>query len=94
MCKSRSKSESQDCSKCQRQSGSKSKNRKFNQVVQSDSDDESQYDDYTETKQEYGNVETLYYHGVVIHSSEQKCRIMCDIKMTLGAKSCLKPVQS
>ena len=39
--------------------------------------------------QEYDNVETFYYHDVVIQSSEQKHRIMCDLKMTLGAKSCL-----
>ena len=34
-------------------------------------------------------METLYYHNVVIQSSEQKHRITCDLKMTLGAKSCL-----
>ena len=76
VCKSRSKSQSQDHSKGQRQSRSKSKNRKFNEVVQSDSNDEGQYDDYIETKQEYDNVETFYYHNVVIQSSEQKHRIM------------------
>ena len=32
-------------------------------------------------------METLYYHDVVIQSSEQKLRIMYDLKMTLGAKS-------
>ena len=52
-------------------------------------DDEGQYDGYIETKQEYDNVETLNYHDGVIQSSEQKHRIMCDLKMTLGAKSCL-----
>ena len=88
-CKSRNKSQSQDHSKGQRQSRSKSKNRKFNEVVQSDCDDEGQYNDYVETKQEYDKVETLYYHNVAIQSSEQKHRMMCDLKMTLGAKSCL-----
>ena len=34
-------------------------------------------------------MDTSYYHNVIIQSSEQKCRIMCDFKMTLGAKSCL-----
>ena len=28
-------------------------------------------------------MESLNYHDVVIQSSEQKCRIMCDLKMTL-----------
>ena len=89
VCKSRSKSLSQDHSIGQRQSRSKSKNRKFNEVVQSNPDDETKYNDYIETKQEYDNVVTLYYHNVVIQASEQKCRIICDLKMTLGAKSCL-----
>ena len=41
--------------------------------------------------QEYDNVETLYYHDVVICSNEQaKCRILCDLKINLGTKTCLK----
>ena len=51
--------------------GLKAKNKKFNEVVQSDSDDEGQYDDYIDTKQEHDNVETLYYHNVLIQSSKQ-----------------------
>ena len=44
------------------------------------------------TLQEYDNVETLYYHDVVIHSSEQaKCRIRCNLKTNFGTKSCLNP---
>ena len=39
---------------------------------------------------EYNIVETMDYHDVVISSSEQaKCRIMCNLKMKLGTKSCL-----
>ena len=33
--------------------------------------------------------ETLYHHSVAIQFSEQKCRIMYDLKMKMGAKSCL-----
>ena len=63
----------------------------FNEVVQSDSNNEHQYNDYDDTKlQEYDNAETLYYHDVVISSSEQaKHRIMCDLKMNLGNNSYL-----
>ena len=50
-----------------------------------------QFDVYDETKlQEYNNVKTFYCYDVVIHSSEQaKCRIMCDLKVNIGSKSCL-----
>ena len=75
------------------QSSSKSrlKSKNFNEFVQSDSDNEGQQNDYNDKKlQEYNNVETLYYQDVAISSSEQaKCRIMCDLKMNLGTKSCL-----
>ena len=76
--------------KCQSRSRNRSKNKNLNKVAQSDSDN-GQFDDSDETKlQEYNNVEILYYHDVVIHSSEQaKCRLMYNLKRNFGTKSCL-----
>ena len=95
VCKSRASTYSQNCGsekgQQNRQSRPKNKSSNFNEVTQDDYND-VQYDDYDETRLwDYDSVMMLHYHDVRIHSSDQhKCKIMCNLKMTLdGKKLCL-----